>query len=425
MSPRKRAEVLGKLSDAEAEAILRDWPLWARAEQMAPPGDWSTWVINAGRGFGKTRSGLEWVRGEIESGRRRRFALIAADTKDARDVLVEGPSGLLNISPSWATPIYESTKRLLTWPCGATAHIYSAEDPEELRGPQFDGFAADEFAKWRYAQETWDMLQFGLREGRDPRGVVMTTPKPTVAYRSLLAEPTTVVTRGKTIDNRQNLSAKFITKITSQYDGTRLGRQELDGELLADTPGALWMRSQIDRDRVRAAPELVRIVVAVDPPVTSGEDADECGIVVAGKGVDGVCYVLADHSAQGLTPQQWAARVIAAYSSHRADVIVAEVNQGGELVAGVIRQVDPAAPIKTIHAKRGKALRAEPVSLLYEQGRVRHVGALPQLEDQMCMFTADFDKRVAGYSPDRVDAVVYAVSELMLVADTRPAIRTL
>jgi phage terminase large subunit-like protein len=425
MSPRKRAEVLGKLSDAEAEAILHDWPLWARAEQMAPPGNWSTWVINAGRGFGKTRSGLEWVRDEIESGRRRRFALIAADTKDARDVLVEGTSGLLNICPSWATPVYESTKRLLTWPSGATAYIYSAEDPEELRGPQFDGFAADEFAKWRYAQETWDMLQFGLREGKDPRGVVMTTPKPTLAYRSLLADPTTVVTRGRTIDNRQNLSAKFITKITSQYDGTRLGRQELDGELLADTPGALWMRSQIDRDRVRVAPELVRIVVAVDPPVTSGEDADECGIVVAGKGADGVCYVLADHSAQGLTPQQWAARVIAAYSSHRADVIVAEVNQGGELVAGVIRQVDPAAPIKTIHAKRGKALRAEPVSLLYEQGRVRHVGALPQLEDQMCMFTADFDKRVAGYSPDRVDAVVYAVSELMLVADTRPAIRTL
>jgi predicted phage terminase large subunit-like protein len=362
----------------------------------------------AGRGFGKTRTGAEWVRAQIASGKYRRMALIAPTAADARDVMVEGESGLLHIGPPERRPLYEPSKRRLTWANGAMATLYSADEPNRLRGPQHDGAWCDEVATWPYP-ETWDMLQFGLRLGSDPRIVVTTTPKPVRLVRELLASPTTVVTRGSTYQNAENLAPGFLSQIISKYEGTRIGRQELLAELLDDVPGALWQRKQLDDLRVDKAPEMQRVVVAIDPAATSGEDADETGIIVAGRGVDGQGYVLADVTCR-LSPNGWARRAISAYHTHQANLIVAEVNNGGEMVALTLRTVDATVPYKAIHASRGKRLRAEPVAALYEQKRVHHVGTFPDLEDQQCNFTPD------GYdgSPDRVDALVYALTELML-----------
>lgn len=406
--------MLRSLSRRETLALLYDWPSWARPSQLAPAGDWTTWLILAGRGFGKTRSGAEWIRAVAEGKRAGRIALVAEDAGDARDVMVEGESGILAVSAPWCRPRFEPSKRRLTWPTGATATLFSADDPEALRGPQFDAAWADELAKWRYAREAWDNLQFGLRLGKRPRQVVTTTPRPIPLLREILARPDTVLTKGTTYDNRANLAPAFFAEVIRRYEGSRIGRQELMAELLEDVPGALWQRAQIDRLRVRTAPELERVVVAVDPPVSSTAGADECGIVVAGRAKDGHGYVLADASSQGETPAGWAARAVRAYYAHEADRIVVEVNQGGDMVKAVITQVDPTVPVRAIHATRGKYLRAEPVAALYEQGRVHHVGSLPKLEDQQCALTPDFDRSKAGYSPDRLDALVWALTDLMI-----------
>lgn len=409
-----RNDLIAELSPEQARALLQYWAFWARPEQLPPDGDWRVWLYIGGRGAGKTRAGAELVRAKVRSGAARRVALVGATAADVRNVMIEGESGLLSIADPAHRPRWEPSKGRLTWPKGAIATAYSAEEPERLRGPQHDFAWCDELAAWRYP-ETWDQLMFGLRLGPDPRVVVTTTPRPTRLLRELLADPTVAVTRGTTYDNRANLPVAFLRQIVLRYEGTRLGRQELEAELLEDMPGALWMRDVIERSRVGrgAHPDLTRIVVAIDPATTSGEDSDETGIIVAAKDTSGHGWVLADLSGR-YAPIEWARRAIAAYREHHADRIVAEINQGGDMVEATLRMIDPSVPFAAVRASRGKVVRAEPVAALYEQGRVHHVGTFPQLEDQMCAFTPDFDRRKAGYSPDRVDALVWALSELLV-----------
>ena len=396
------------------DALENSWLAVARPNQLPPPGDWQIWLLLAGRGFGKTRTLAEWVCDQVTLGRAARIALVAATAADARDVLVEGESGILAVAPRWFRPIYESSKRRLTWPNGAIATTFSAEEPERLRGPQHDAAVCDELGAWS-RPETWDMLQFGLRLGQKPRCLVATTPRPTKLIRELLAREgrDVVVTRGSTYENRANLAPGFFDQVIGKYEGTRLGQQELNAELLEDTPGALWSHGIIDAARQAAAPNLARIVVAIDPAMTSGEDADETGILVVGKDHQGHGYVLADVSGR-YQPIEWAKIAIAAYRTHHADRIVAERNNGGDMVEATIRMVDPNVPVTTVWASRGKVTRAEPISALYEQGRMHHVGGFPQLEDQMTNFTSDFDRQKAGYSPDRLDALVFASTELLV-----------
>ncbi len=414
-----RRAAIRELSGAEAEALLHDWRFWARPSQLPPPGDWTTWLVLAGRGFGKTRMGVEWVRSLVEGatpltapgGGIARIALVAETAADARGVVVEGASGFLALCPRGFRPRYEATKRRLTWPNGAVATLYNAVEPDQLRGPQHHAAWGDELAKWRYARETYDNLQFGLRLGRRPRQMFTTTPRPLPLIKELIADPATVVTRGATRENLANLAPAFVQTIIRKYEGTRLGRQELEAEILEDMPGALWRREAIERARVKAAPALERIVVAVDPAVTSGAESDETGIIVAGRG-GGHGYVLDDRSRRA-SPMEWAREAVAAYRRRKADRIVAEVNNGGDLVAATIRMIDGAVAFKPVRASRGKQLRAEPVAALYEQGRVHHVGAFPELEDQMCGFAGAGDRRGAG-SPDRLDALVWALTELLV-----------
>jgi phage terminase large subunit-like protein len=346
----------------------------------------------------------------------RRVAIVAPTAGDARDIMIEGESGILVISPPWERPRYEPSKRRLTWPNGAIATLFSADEPERLRGPQHDTAWCDELASWRYP-EAWDMLMLGLRLGTDPRVVVTTTPRPTSLIRELIADPTVVVTRGTTHENQANLAPAFLGQIIRKYQGTRLGRQELEAELLEDVPGALWNRGAIEAIRARTAPALIRVVVAIDPAVSSTSGADETGIIVAGKDGAGHGWVLADASGR-YQPIEWAKTALSAYRAHRADRIVAEVNNGGEMVEATLRMIEPNASFAAVRASRGKVARAEPVAALYEQGRVRHVGVFPQLEDQMCAFTAEAHaiskRRSAGYSPDRVDALVWALTDLLV-----------
>jgi predicted phage terminase large subunit-like protein len=407
-----RLRLINSLNPSEAETVVRDWDFWARDSQLPPGGEWRVWLLLAGRGFGKTRTGAEFVRARVGAHTARRIALVAPTAADVRDVMVEGESGILAISRTGDRPDYEPSKRRLTWPNGATATLFSADEPQRLRGPQHDLAWCDELAAWRYP-EAWDMLMFGLRLGADPRAVVTTTPRPTKLVKTLIADPKVVVTRGTTAENRENLAPAFLDQIVRRYEGTRLGRQELDAEILEDVPGALWSRALIEAVRIVDVPELTRIVVAIDPAAGSGENSDETGIVVAGKDADGHGYVLADLSGR-YTPTEWARAAIAAWRSHSADRIVAEVNNGGEMVEATVRMIDPNVPFTAVRATRGKVARAEPVAALYEQGRVHHLGALPLLEDQMCGFAGDFDRAKAGYSPDRVDALVWALSELLV-----------
>ena len=384
----------------------RTWRDVARAEQVAPDGDWSTWLYMAGRGSGKTRAGAEWVHEQIAAGCRR-IALVGATAADVRDVMVEGESGILATARPGARPVYEPSRRRVTWPGGAIATTYSAEEPERLRGPQHDGAWADELGAWKY-EAAWDMLLLGLRLGAEPRALVTTTPRPTKLVRSLLSDANTITTRGSTYDNRDNLAPSYFASIITRYEGTRMGRQELMGELVDDVPGALWTLSLLDGLRVQAAPDLARVIVAVDPAVTSGAESDETGIVVVGIGADGHGYVLADRSCR-MSPDGWARRAAQAYHEYQADRLIVEDNQGGEMVAFLLGTVDATVPIKRIRASRGKRLRAEPVAALYEQGRVHHVGVYPDLEDQMASFTGD-----GGEHDDRVDAMVHALTEVML-----------
>ncbi len=407
-TPAHLIALLATLSQAEAQAVPYAWQVWGREKQFAPAGDWRTWLILAGRGFGKTRCGAEWVRQEIESGRRGRLALVARTAGDVRDVIVEGESGIMAISPPWFRPHYEPSKRRLTWPNGAIATTYSADEPDSLRGPQHDGAWGDEIAAWA-DPDAWDQLMLGLRLGNDPKCVATTTPRAIPLIRKLIADPSTVTVRGSTFENAANLAPVFLDEMLRKYKGTRLGRQELYAELLEDVPGALWQREKLDQLRVQALPSMCRVVVAIDPAVTHGEDSDETGIVVAGLGEDGHAYVLSDLTCKA-SPDAWARRAVKAYHDHEADRIVAERNQGGDMVEHTIRTVDPRVSYKSVVAKRGKYVRAEPVAALYEQGKVHHVGGLPELEDQMCRYVPEaFDG-----SPDRVDALVWALTDLML-----------
>ncbi|HZC07404.1 MAG TPA: terminase family protein [Ktedonobacterales bacterium] len=387
------------------------WSFWARDKQLAPEGDWVIWLILAGRGWGKTRTGAEWIQREVSAGRRKSLALIGPTTADVRDVMIEGESGLCRIAPPWFRPEYHPSRREVEWPNGAKAITYSAEDPDQLRGPNIDGAWCDELAAWKYAQEAYDMLMFTLRSGADPRAVVTTTPRPTKIVRELVQSPNTHVTRGRTYDNIGNLAPVFVRTIIAKYEGTRLGRQELEAEILDDNPGALWKREpMIEALRVTETPDLIRVVVAIDPAVTSGEGSDETGIIVAGLGVDSHGYILDDRSLRA-SPDAWAREAVAAYHTRGADRIIAETNNGGDLVASVIHTVDPTAAYSSVRASRAKVARAEPVAALYEQGRVHHVGAFAELEDQLCQWTQ------GEKSPDRLDALVWALTALMLSSE--------
>ena len=391
-------------------------------------GDWTTWLILGGRGAGKTRAGAEWVRTltngktPLAHGTCARLALIGETYADAREIMIEGASGLRALGPADRRPVYEAARRRLVWPNGAVAQVFSATDPEGLRGPQFEAAWCDELAKWRYADKAWDNLQFGLRLGARPRQVVTTTPRPIPLLKRLLSDEETAVSRAATHLNRANLAPAFFRNVIARYEGTRLGRQELDAELLEDNPDALWRRDKIERHRVAVTPDLARIVVAIDPPASSGPNADECGIIVAGIKSDGQAYVLEDCSLARASPAAWAQRAVAAFERHKADRIVAEINQGGEMVAAVLRQVAGPVPFRAVRATRGKHVRAEPIAALYEQGRVHHVGHLARLEDQMCEYVVGG----GGSSPDRMDALVWALTDLLLTGEAgAPKVRRL
>lgn len=420
----ERNSLLKSLKPDEADALLYRWSFWGRPEQFAPDGDdWFTWLILAGRGWGKTRTGAEWVRSQVcgptplGRGKSSRVAIVAETAADARDVMVEGASGILDVHPKDFRPIYEPSKRRLTWPNGAVATLYNAVEPDQLRGPQHDLAWSDELAKWQYARETWNMLQFGLRIGDKPKQCVTTTPRPIPVLKEIMADKRTVTTRGSTLENRSNLAAGFLQQIIDKYEGTRLGRQELNAEVLDDVIGGLWTRANIDAYRKREAdlPDMRRVVVAIDPALkATGDPAEEeegaeTGIIAAGLGVDGRGYVLGDWSCR-LGPDGWARRAVAAYDKHDAMMIVAEKNQGGGMVETTLRSVRHTIPVSLVWASQGKTTRAEPVAALYEQGRVSHVGSHPILEDQMMMFTQfGIEKGTTG---DRVDALVWALSEL-------------
>ena len=428
---------LDELSEGALLALPFLFEFWALPHQLPPEGDWKTWVILGGRGAGKTRAGAEWVRAEVEGprpldhGRSRRVALVGETIEQAVTVMVEGESGILASSPPDRRPLWDGTRKRLLWPNGAEARVYSAHDPERLRGPQFDAAWVDELAKWKRAEEAWDMLQFALRLGEHPRQVVTTTPRGVGVLKSILARVSTVVTHAPAEANAANLAGSFLAEVRARYEGTRLGRQELDGVLLEDVEGALWTLAMLEGCRVEKAQALDRVVVAVDPPVTGHGASDECGILVVGAETQGSprdwrAVVLEDASVTGASPQVWAEAALDAMRRHGADRLVAEVNQGGDLVETLVRNIDPLVPYRGVRASKGKAARAEPVAALYEQGRVRHVRGLSRLEDQMCRMT------VRGYegkgSPDRVDALVWAVQELILdpAAHWRqPRVRTL
>lgn len=431
-------------SDAQIEAFLKtldpreclewqyDWHLWGRRQQHAPPGDWRVWMVMAGRGFGKTRLGAEWVRAQAEADPQARIALVAASLHEARSVMVEGESGLLSIGAPWRRPVYESSVRRLVWPNGAQAHLYSAGEPESLRGPQHSHAWCDEVAKWdtgplqggsNRAMATWDNLLMGLRLGSDPRLVATTTPRTVPLVARIMDESdggAVALTRGSTFDNAANLPARFLEAMQASFAGTTLGRQELHGEMIADLAGALWTRALIERGREPGAPPMTRVVIGVDPPASAHGDA--CGIVVCGIGDDRIARVLADCSVERASPERWARAVADAARLWSADRVVAEANQGGEMVGAVLRAAETTLPLRLVHASRGKTARAEPVAALYESGRVRHAGLFARLEDELCGLMPGGAYEGPGRSPDRADACVWALTELMLGQTCEPRI---
>jgi phage terminase large subunit-like protein len=425
LTPQQRAAWINGLSRDALEALLYDWDHWARLDQKWPACVWHTWLISAGRGWGKTRTGAETVRQAacgstpLSGGTHKEIALVGETAADVRKVMIEGPAGILATHPKAFRPKYTPSKRLLEWPNGALAHTYNGTEPDQLRGPQHDFAWADEVAKWQYMDAAWDMLQMGLRLG-DPKQVITTTPRPLPLIKQLMKEARiknsgVIHTQGITLDNRANLADTFIEKILKRYAGTRLGRQELNAEILDDVPGALWTRKTIDDSRLsydEPLPDMQRVVVGVDPAAKAsgeGDKTSETGIIAVGLGVDGKAYVL-DDASNRLGPGGWARKAIALFDTYEADRVVAEINQGGEMVERVLRAERPMLPIVLVRASRGKVVRAEPIAALYEQGRVHHVGAHSTLEDQMVLFTPfGIEGDGAG---DRVDALVWALSDL-------------
>jgi len=432
LTPAQRATLLATLPPATAEALVYDWRIWARDAQLPPDGDWIWWLVLAGRGFGKTRTGAEFIRQRVAEGARA-IALIGPTAADVRDTMVEvGPGSILKNSPPWDTPIYEPSKRRLTWPkTGAVATLFSADEPERLRGPQHDTIWADELGAWKYQRETWDQAAFGFRLGT-PRGIITTTPRPTAVMKELLRDPTVRVTRGSTFDNAANLARHFLDRLLKRYEGTRLGRQELYAQLLEDTPGALWTLARFESTRVAAAPDLVRVAVAIDPQAAEpdedpdADDAAETGIVAGGVDADGQGYVLRDASGR-LSPGDWGERAVLLHDELRADCIVGEVNNGGAMVRHVVetaaeklhrerRRPTPRVVFRAVNASRGKHTRAEPIAALFEQSRAHLVGVHAKLEDQASTW-------VPGQkSPDRMDAMVWLLTHLMLDAPAAYAV---
>ncbi len=424
------ADFVNGVSD---EAVLRlyfDWDIWARNDQRAPSKAWSKWLLMGGRGSGKTRAGAEWVIGALK-GRAGyavqpcgQFALIGETFADAREVMVEGVSGLRQIAPPWDRPRYEATRKRLLWDNGAVAYLFSAEDPEALRGPQFDAAWCDEIGKWRYGEAVFDQLMFGLRLGHQPRCVMTTTPRSTPLVRLLVDDEACIVSHATTLDNQAFLSDGFVAGLKQTYGGSRLYRQEVSGELIGERNDSLWKRDAIDRKRLDAAPPLTRIVVAVDPPASSHAKSNACGLVACGMSENGDFIVLADRTQPSARPEQWAQAAVDLYTELAADLVVAEANQGGDMVRAVLAQASRDLPVKLVHASRGKWLRAEPIAYLYAQGRVNHVGAFAALEDEMLDFGPD-GLSAPGKSPDRLDALVWAITELMGANTTPPRLREL
>ena len=428
LSDPQREDMIEWLDGPARDVWNYHWPYRARAEQLPPPGDWRTWLVLAGRGFGKTRAGAEWARMVAEADPGARIALVGATLHEARAVMVEGESGLLSIGAPWRSPRYESSLRRLSLPNGAQATLYSAGEPEALRGPQHSHAWCDEIAKWDdasgQARRAWDNLLMGLRLGADPRIVATTTPRAVPLIARLLGhEPSgeVAVTRGSTFDNAANLPERFIAAMRAEFGESQLARQELHGELIADIEGALWTRALLERVRETRLPPVTRVVIGVDPPASAHGDA--CGIVVVGLGEDNVARVMADLTVEKASPETWARAVSRGAQAWQADRVVAEANQGGAMVESVLRAASAALPLRLVHASRGKSARAEPVAALYETGRVRHCGQFPALEDELCGLMPGGEYRGPGRSPDRADAAVWALSELMLGRAAEPRVR--
>jgi phage terminase large subunit-like protein len=413
LDPGDRLRLIEAMTPLECTQLYHDWSFWARPDQEPPPGDWIIWLILAGRGAGKTRAGAEAVRNWVQT---YPFVnMIGATVADVRDTMVKGESGVLACCRRDERPNFFASDLRLDWPNGAVSWLFSAEEPDRLRGKQHMKLWCDELAAWRQP-DAFDQALLGLRLGDKPQAVVTTTPRPSKIIKALAADKDTIVTRGSTFDNKANLARAFFERITARYEGRPIGRQELLAEIVEETPGALWTRALIERQRVRpeAAPrEFAEILVGVDPPARSSAKSDECGLIVAARAENGLLYVLADLTSQGDTPGAWGARVGAAFRGFKANRVVAEVNNGGDMVAEVLRQSEPNLPVHAVHATRGKFLRAEPIAAAYERGLVFHVGAFGKLEDQLCALTPDFDRGAAGYSPDRADALVWALADLL------------
>ena len=426
MTPFKRHILMTHLVQSfDAAQFLSNWAHRARGHQFAPDHmTWLIWLLMGGRGAGKTRTGAEWIREQVAHKGKKRIALVAPTFQDAREVMIEGESGLKNIGYPSERPEYLSSRHRLEWPNGAVGFVFSSEDPDGLRGPQFDCAWADEFCAWNYPSYTLSNLRLALRLGSHPQMVVTTTPKPIPALKHLMKAKGVVISHGKTSDNKDNLAPNFISAMDDAYGGTRLGRQELGGEFLEDISGALWSRKLIEGCVVGSYPELDKVIVAIDPPVTAGQRADSCGLIIAGRAGSGraaKAYILHDGTVQGLSPEGWAQRAMSLAQGWDADYMLAEVNQGGDLVTSVLHAVDHRIPIKKVRASRGKTARAEPVVMLYEQGRVKHCEHFTELEDEMAvMGTA-----AQTGSPDRADALVWAITELLLQDRPAPRIRQL
>jgi len=422
-----REAFLAAIGKSGRQWLERSWQCRARRSQQPPPGGWPVWLVMAGRGFGKTRAGAEWIRSIAERDGAARIALVGASIQDARAVMVEGESGLLSIAPEDNRPVWKPSRRELRWRSGAVATLFGAADPEMLRGPQHSHGWADEIGKWPNGIAAWDNLAMGMRLGARPRIMATTTPRPVPLVMRLAADPAVMVTRGRTADNAAHLPPAFLAEMARTFEGTRLGRQELEGELLLDVEGALWTRALLEQCRhVGPAPDrdvFTRLVVGVDPPASAGGDA--CGIVVAGLARDGTAFVLEDASVEGASPERWARRVALAAERWRADRIVAEANNGGDMVAAVLRASGLPLPVRLVHASRGKSARAEPVAALYEAGRARHAGFFAPLEDQLCGMTVRGGYEGPGRSPDRADALVWALTEIALSHSGNARLRSL
>ncbi len=425
-APQLQTAFMKALTPNEKIYVLNNWKILQQEYQKCPDesegNDWKIWLFLGGRGTGKTRTGAEWVRERVKQGAKR-IALIAPGFSDAREVMIEGESGLCNIGFPSERPHYQSSRHRLVWPNGAVAHIFSAEDPDGLRGPQFEYAWADEFCAWNYAEDTLSNLRFALRLGKNPKLVITTTPKPIKALLNLIEQDGVIISKAKTSDNKAFLADGFLQAVHDIYGGTRLGRQELDGEILQSHEGALFNHDIFDKNRVKTIPEFNKIVIAIDPPATSGKNADACGLIVAGRtgsGSQSVCTILHDGTVQGLSPKQWAKKAVELWHGWDGDYILAEVNQGGEMVKSILSAINCEVPIRTVYASKSKTARAEPVAALYEQGRVKHFGCLSQLEDELCALGSETNK-----SPDRADALVWAVTDLLLSARPLPKMRIL